>query len=152
MIDSLREHAKARVHQLRVSTSSLYSFFFYPFVSLNLLTPRMTNSKFKTIQLVVLKHTFLIPNYCSSQMVASSKLVLGIKSYNHLVFSGEWKGCVWEHIVCSRCWGWERQMATGKRAKSTKHDFRYPICRSAIGQASCLICARRRQLTFPFCC
>ena len=49
MIDSLREHAKARVHQLRVSTSSLYSFFFYPFVSLNLLTPRMTNSKFKTI-------------------------------------------------------------------------------------------------------
>ena len=23
---------------------------------------------------------------------------------------------------------------------------------SAIGQDSCLICARRRQLTFPFCC
>ena len=55
VIDSLREHAKARVHQLRVSTS------FYPFVSLNFLTPRKTNSKFKTIQLVVLKHTFLIP-------------------------------------------------------------------------------------------
>ena len=89
VIDSLREHAKARVHQLRVSTSSLYSFFFYPFVSLNLLTPRMTNSKFKTIQLVVLKHTFLIPNYWSSQMVASSKLVHGIKCYNHLVFLGE---------------------------------------------------------------
>ena len=76
MIDSLREHAKARVHQLRVSTSSLYSFFFYPFVSLNLLTPRMTNSKFKTIQLVVLKHTFLIPNYWSSQMVGPRNQVL----------------------------------------------------------------------------
>ena len=102
MIDSLREHAKARVHQLRVSTSSLYSFFFYPFVSLNLLTPRMTNSKFKTIQLVVLKHTFLIPDYWSSQMVASSKVVHGIKCYNHLVFLGEWKGCVWELVVYSQ--------------------------------------------------
>ena len=27
-----------------------------------------------------------------------------------------------------------------------------PICRSAIGQSSCLICAPRCQLTFPFCC
>ena len=61
VIDSLREHAKARVHQLRVSTFSLYSFFFYPFVSLNLLTPRMTNSKFKTIQLVVFKTYFPDP-------------------------------------------------------------------------------------------
>ena len=26
------------------------------------------------------------------------------------------------------------------------------ICHSAIGQASCLICARHRQLTFPFFC
>ena len=95
MIDSLREHAKARVHQLRVSTSSLYSFFFYPFVSLNLLTPRMTNSKFKTIQLVVLKHTFLIPNYWSSQMVASSKLVHGIKCYNHL------ERVAFENMLCT---------------------------------------------------
>ena len=39
-----------------------------------------------------------------------------------------------------------------KRIERTKLDFRCPICRSAIGQASCLICARRRQLTFPFCC
>ena len=41
---------------------------------------------------------------------------------------------------------------TGKREKRTKLDFRCPISRSAIGQASCLICARRRQMTFPFCC
>ena len=51
----------------------------------------------------------------------------------------------------------ERHLTTmGKRAERTKLDFRCPICRSAIGQASCLICARRRQpgrqLTFHFCC
>ena len=46
----------------------------------------------------------------------------------------------------------ERQLTTGKRAERTVHDFRCPICRSAIGQAGCLICARRRQLAFPFCC
>ena len=33
----------------------------------------------------------------------------------------------------------ERQLTTGKRAERTKHDFRCPICRSAIDQASCLI-------------
>ena len=33
-------------------------------------------------------------------------------------------------------------MTTGKRADRTKHDFRCPICRSTIDQASCLICAR----------
>ena len=38
------------------------------------------------------------------------------------------------------------------RAEKTKLDFRCTICRSAIGQASCSICARRHQLTFPFCC
>ena len=32
-------------------------------------------------------------------------------------------------------------MTTGKRAVRTKLDFRCPICRCAIGQASCLICA-----------
>ena len=48
--------------------------------------------------------------------------------------------------------GRERQLTTGKRAERTKHDLRCSICRSTIGQASCLICARRRQLTFPFCC
>ena len=42
-------------------------------------------------------------------------------------------------------------MTTGKRTKRTKLDFWFPISRSAIGQASCLICARRRQMTFPFC-
>ena len=36
--------------------------------------------------------------------------------------------------------GRERQSATGKRSKRTKHDFRCPICPSAICQASCLIC------------
>ena len=46
----------------------------------------------------------------------------------------------------------ERHLTTGKRAKRTKLDFRFPISRSAIGQASCLICAHRRQMTFPFCC
>ena len=46
----------------------------------------------------------------------------------------------------------ERHLTTGKRAERTKLDFRCPICRSAIGQASCLICARRRQPTFPLCC
>ena len=46
----------------------------------------------------------------------------------------------------------ERHMTTGKRAKTTKLDFRCSICRSAIGQTSCLICACRRQLTFPPCC
>ena len=48
--------------------------------------------------------------------------------------------------------GRERQLTTGKRAERTKRDVRCSICRSAIGQASCLICTRRRQLTFPFCC
>ena len=43
------------------------------------------------------------------------------------------------------------QLTTEKREERTERDFRYPICRSAIGQASCLIRARRRQLTFPFC-
>ena len=46
----------------------------------------------------------------------------------------------------------ERHLTTGKRAESTKLDLQCPICRSATGQASCLICARRRQLTFLFSC
>ena len=45
----------------------------------------------------------------------------------------------------------ERHLTTGKSAETTKFDFRRAICSSAIGQASCLICARSRQLTFPFC-
>ena len=48
--------------------------------------------------------------------------------------------------------GRERQLTTGQRAERTKLDFRCPICRSAIGQASCLICAPRRQMAFRFCC
>ena len=40
----------------------------------------------------------------------------------------------------------ERHLTTVKRAERTKLDFRCPICRFAIGQASCLICARSRQL------
>ena len=46
----------------------------------------------------------------------------------------------------------EYHLATGERSERTELDFRAPICRSAIGQASCLICARSRTLTFPFCC
>ena len=46
----------------------------------------------------------------------------------------------------------ERHLTTGKRAERTKLDFRCPICRSASGQASCLICACSSQLAFPFCC
>ena len=46
----------------------------------------------------------------------------------------------------------ERHLTTEKRAKTTKLDFRCSICRSAIGQSSCLICACRRQPTFRFCC
>ena len=45
----------------------------------------------------------------------------------------------------------ERHLTTGKRAERTKLDFRCPICCSAIGEVSCLICARRLQLTFLFC-
>ena len=44
----------------------------------------------------------------------------------------------------------ERHLTTGKPADRAKLNFRCPICLSAISQASCLICARRRQLTFPF--
>ena len=39
--------------------------------------------------------------------------------------------------------GRELRLTTGKRAERTKHDFRCPICCSAIGQVSCLIFARR---------
>ena len=51
-----------------------------------------------------------------------------------------WNHCVWEVI------GWfttgrEPQLTTGRCAERTKHDFRCPICCSAIVQASCLICA-----------
>ena len=46
----------------------------------------------------------------------------------------------------------ERHLTTGKPAEKTKLDFRCPICCSDIGQASCFICPRSRQLTFSFCC
>ena len=42
------------------------------------------------------------------------------------------------------------QLTTGKRAERTERDFRWSICCSAIVQASCLICVRRRQLRLPF--
>ena len=38
-----------------------------------------------------------------------------------------------------------------KRVERNNRDFRCPIYHSAIGQAICLICMPRRQLTFPFC-
>ena len=46
----------------------------------------------------------------------------------------------------------EHHLTTGKHAERTKLDFRYPICRSAMCQSSCLICARSCQQKFPFCC
>ena len=62
-----------------------------------------------------------------------------------------------QESICSL--GWfstrterERHLTTGKRAERCKLDYRYPICRSAIGQSSCLICSRSRQQTSPFCC
>ena len=39
----------------------------------------------------------------------------------------------------------------GKRQERARKGLN-AICHSAIGQASCLICARHRQLTFPFFC
>ena len=52
-------------------------------------------------------------------------------------------GCVlFTDLVTER----ERHLTTGKRAERTKLEFRCPICRSAIGQAICLIYARSRQL------
>ena len=39
-------------------------------------------------------------------------------------------------------------MTTGKRMERTERDFRCAISHTVIGQTNCLICARRRQLTF----
>ena len=47
---------------------------------------------------------------------------------------------------------WRLRNEHRKRAESIVFDFRCPNCRSVFGQASCLVCARRSQLTFPFCC
>ena len=46
----------------------------------------------------------------------------------------------------------ESQLATEKAREKDQMRLRFPICRSAIGQTSCLICACRRKLRFPFCC
>ena len=49
--------------------------------------------------------------------------------------------------------GWfsnRTHLTTGKNAERTKLDFRCPICHSAIGQPSCLICACRRQISLLF--
>ena len=59
-----------------------------------------------------------------------------------------WEGCM-NHDLATEG---ERQLRAGKSAERTKRNFRCPICCSAIDHASCLICARRRQLTFPFSC
>ena len=45
----------------------------------------------------------------------------------------------------------ERHLTKEKRVERTKLDFRCPIYRSAIGQASSLICLLSRQLTFSLC-
>ena len=57
-----------------------------------------------------------------------------------------WEGCV-NHDLGTEG---ERQLRAGKSAERTKRNFRCPICCSAIGHASCLICTRHCQLTFPF--
>ena len=43
----------------------------------------------------------------------------------------------------------ERHLTTAKRAERNKLDFRCPICRSAVGQTSCFICARRSSTDIP---
>ena len=66
----------------------------------------------------------------------------------NLVISEQVLPVAWPDLATER----ERHLTTGKRAERTKLDSQCLICRSATGQASCLICAHRRQLTFPFCC
>ena len=67
------------------------------------------------------------------------------------------KGFTWKEspvlvsIIADLATEQERHLTTGTRADRTKRDFRCPICRTAIGQASCLTCARSRQVTSPFC-
>ena len=49
----------------------------------------------------------------------------------------------------------ERHLTTGKRAKGLNSTSGAQFAAEPLvklGQASCLICARRLQLTFPFCC
>ena len=46
----------------------------------------------------------------------------------------------------------ETSVDDGKARGKDWTRFLVTNCRSAIGQASCLICARHHQLTFPFCC
>ena len=67
------------------------------------------------------------------------------------------KGFTWKEspvlvsIIADLATEQERHLTTGTRADRTKRDFRCSICRTAIGQASCLTCARSRQVTSPFC-
>ena len=91
-------------------------------------------------------------------MALKNKELQSIQISEGIVHLGECNSCITLRLnpisanLADLATGQERQLTKGKRAERTKHDFRCPICRSAIGQASCLICARRRQLTFPFCC
>ena len=48
-----------------------------------------------------------------------------------------WKGCMNHDLATDG----ERQLRAGKSAERTKRNFRCPIYCSAIGHASCLICA-----------
>ena len=87
-----------------------------------------------------------------------SKELQSIQISESIVHLGECNSCItlWLNSIsvylADLATGQERQLAKGKRAERTKHDLWCPIYRPVIGQASCLICARFRQLTFPFCC
>ena len=87
-----------------------------------------------------------------------SKELQSIQISEGIVHLGECNSCITLRLnpisvnLADLATGQERQLAKGKRADRTKHDLRCPIYRSVIGQASCLICACHRQLTFPFCC
>ena len=54
------------------------------------------------------------------------------------------KGKIVQYYKADLATGRKRQLTTGMRAERTQHDFRCPICRSAIGQGCSLFCARRR--------
>ena len=58
------------------------------------------------------------------------------------------KGGEWADLATEQ----EFHFTTGKCAERIKLDFWCLVCRSAIGQASCLICMCCHQLTLPCCC
>ena len=85
--------------------------------------------------------------------------VLGV-NFNPVPMTGFKKegmrSCTGENCV-AKILGWFSNRAgtsvdDGRARGRTKRDFRCPICRSAIGQASSLICMCCHQPMLPFCC